>query len=647
MTLDYKEILDIITNRPNIDFIKAAQAQYQKLRMFFTGEGVEDYVENIEEFMREGTKDTLVKFMRSNRDTIHRVMAPRNKIYTAKGGLTQINLPEDLQTDFSIFLQSITEGLPLDEWIRNIVQMRYDYDPNGLIQIEINSDDEPYPRVRCIDEVYDYLNNGRALEYVVFEIGKEERGAYISAGIIPADTPPRNKVYRVIDDVADRIVSIGSRGSIGTTYENMTVVSEVPNEFGYVPCMIISDIWGVDNYFESPLSVSLNLLDAMLTDRALYSWAYWRNVFPKEWMQKFKCPTCDGHALLDGQDCPECHGKGYLPFLRTADVAIVDYRNDENKSIPHPPLGRIESDIAALQFMYDNNMTLEQYFYLTTWGVTESAGQNRTLIAGQKSSGGGGGDTSKTAYEAQLNTQPQHERLRLFGKWKVSIQRFIIDACAWYKYRDQFQGSAIICGDRFMIESPDATWERYLKAVQGKAPMYTLDTLLIEYNENKFDGNPELYRKAELLRQVEPFVHEPVETIWTDPQLSLTERMEKKYFDEWTSTLTDYDIASVPDEGGAVILREKLRQYVTTRYVEMKKYDALLMTATGEIINIGDEVRVIHGKEQKSDHNGRIFKVTDIVDRNVTMSGGGMDGVFGYTTADLQKVGTQEMQLVS
>ena len=147
MTLSEQDILDIINNRPNYDVIKAAQDQYRILRMYFTGEGVEDYVENIEEFMREGTRDTLVKLIKSNKDIIHRVMNPRNKIYTAKGGLTQINLPENKQTDFHIFLEDIADSLPLNEWIRNIVQQHYDYDPNGLIQIEINE-------FNCKNKVY-------------------------------------------------------------------------------------------------------------------------------------------------------------------------------------------------------------------------------------------------------------------------------------------------------------------------------------------------------------------------------------------------------------------------------------------------------------------------------------------------------------
>ena len=114
----------------------------------------------------------------------------------------------------------------------------------------------------------------------------------------------------------------------------------------------------------------------------------------------------------------------------------------------------------------------------------------------------------------------------------------------------------------------------------------------------------------------------------------------KKYYDEWTNTLSDEDIANTPDQGGAEILRGLLQQYVLGRYVAEKKMESLLLNASGQVLNIGDEVKIIWGKEKKPQHQGKQYKIADITEDQATLSGEGMDGVFGYSVGDLYKVPT-------
>jgi hypothetical protein len=142
--------------------------------------------------------------------------------------------------------------------------------------------------------------------------------------------------------------------------------------------------------------------------------------------------------------------------------------------------------------------------------------------------------------------------------------------------------------------------------------------------------------------QVEQFVHEDVNVIWIDPQLPLITKLSKKYYDEWTSTITDYDIANVPNQGGADILRKQLTDWVTGKFITEKKMDSLLITEAGEVLKMGDQVQVIAGKEIKPDHQGKQFKVTDIAGSNLTLSSDDMDGVFGYTTMDVIKQGAMK-----
>jgi hypothetical protein len=633
MTLSQEDIIEIIDHNPYADYISQCIEQYNLLRMHCTGEGIEDYVEDMPEFMREGQVKTLTKLMKGNRDLIYRTMAPRDKIYSAKGGIEQYNLPESIEPKFREFLGNIADGLPVKEWIRHKVQPRYDYDSNGVVFIEVNEYNIPFPTVRCITDIFSYMPSGRALEYIFFKVSESEKVDYIKSGLLPANLTKSDKVYRVVDDTTDRlVVTRGSRG-------NTTIESTVANEFGYVPAIIISDIYSYSSeHFDSPLTPAVALLDSAQLDKALFSWAYNRQAMPKEWMQKFECPTCRGEGEISGEKCPECHGKKIMQHMRNSDVAIVDYRGEGGERIPNPPMGIVASDVNGMQFMADHNASIEDNIEYTLWGVSrvQKSGVLQSKVAGH------GGNVSNTAYEAQLNEQPKHDKLKLYGSWKDSIQKFIADTCGWYLYRNSYDGSAILCGDRFMIESPDATWDRYTLAVASKAPMSILDSLLMEYIENKYNNNPLLYRKYMLLMQVEPFVHEDVNVIWIDPQLPLITKLSKKYYDEWTSTITDYDIANVPNQGGADILRKQLTDWVTGKFINEKKMDSLLITGSGEVLKMGDQVQVIVGKEIKPDHQGKQFKVTDIAGSNLTLSSDDADGVFGYTTMDVIKQGAMK-----
>ena len=637
MILSSQDISNILKNNPNKGLIEKAQEQYKLLFMHCTGEGIEDYVEDIKEFMRPGMKDTLVKLMRGNRDLIHRVMAPRDKIYTAKGGVELYNLPEETEPKFREYLSNIAYGLPVKEWVRQQLQKHYDYDPNGLVYIEISEDDKPYPAVKCIEEIFDYQLNGRAVEYVVFIVNDAQVAAYQTAGLLPPTLLKSQKVYRVVDDTTDRLVITANRISNA----DINIYSEIPNDFGYVPAMVISDIFGYSGpAFDSPLSPSVALLNDFMISIGTFKLAYNRQAFPKEWMQLTKCPTCNGEKTIQAEHCPECGGTGIMPYLRQSDVVAVDFRAENGKTgIPNPPMGVVAPEVEALQFMQENGMNLEDYFEYTVWQVSrvQKNGQFTAKVAGH------GGNVSNTAYEAQLNEQPKHDRLKLFARWKDSIMKFIADTCGWYMFREAYDGCAILSGDRYMIESPDATLDRYTKAVAAKAPMSILDSLLVEYIENKYNNNPLLYRKFYLLIQVEPFVHEDVSVIWTDGNLPLTTRLMKKYFDEWTSTLTDYDIASVPDEGGAEILRGKLKDFVMGKYIAEKKQDNLLLTGTGEILNIGDSVQVKPGKEQKPSHAGQTYTVSAVEGDNITMQGAGMDAIFGYKVHDVTKIESNKL----
>lgn len=630
MTLNDEQVRKIILKNPQKDLITELRKESNMLRMHCTGNGIDKFIDSIPYFEREELKRERIKMARSNRDLVIRTMQPRDKIYTAKGGIEQYTItPEAAEPEFRDYLSEIGQGLPLNEWVRQRVQKMYDYDPNGMVFIDVDEDDNPYPCLKSINEIFYRVLSGRKVECVFFEIGVEQIEAYTEAGVL-SGLQKTDKVFRIIDDMQDRLCV---RTAKANATDGIRIIS-IPNPFlTTVPAIVISDIWSdTDGIFQSPLSGVVELLNAALFAGSTYNIAYARQAYPKEWMQQFDCPTCSGDKIINGGQCPECKGQGILVSMRVADTLVVDFRGEGGKNIPNPPMGRVDTPVEGLQFMRENGDLIEDKVNYTIWGVTRVAPTSGTAKVS-----GHGSNVSNTAYEAQLNTQPQHDKLKIFGAWRAGIMTFVANLCGLYKYGNGYKGAAILSGDRFMIESPDATWDRYSKAAAtDKTPDSVLDSLLQEYIENKYNNNPVLYRKFMLLMQVEPFVHKAYSEIATYPTVPEIQKMEKLYFDEWTSTLTDYDIAMVGDNG-ADELRVMLRDYVTGKYQADKQYDTLLFTSQGEILAIGDQVQVVEGKEQQPEHIGRTFSVDYISGDNVSLKDD-TGIVQGYTKSDISRV---------
>lgn len=648
MTLSAEQAINIIKENPNRDVIRIKRSKSEVLKAHVTGIGDDKLIKQIKNFERSEYGNTRKELRISNRDIIDRVMQRRNKIYDAKGGVESYTMSSPKQVeDFKIYLSRIRGTQSLKDYIRQNIQPMYDYDPEGLIWLDLNNYGNPYPCFKSIQQIYDYELNGRKPEYVALALSKKEiaqlelraedfpdvnlKGRLITPPLAMGQKKKDNKVFRVVCDSFDRIIVWD-----GSTQP--VIASEIPNPFAFmgVPGLVVSDIVGAGNDYEdivydSPLAPSLDVLNQAIFSRSLYNVAYARTAYPKEWMTKMPCPTCNGTKVLDDITCPECKGTGAMPFQMHSDVLVVDYSSDENKSTPTPPMGHTDPAVDALQFMKDNNMTWENLFEQTMWGVTKSVRNN--LEHGAK-----GGDVAKTAYEAQLNEQPEHDRLIRFSNWYSEVSKWFVDGCGKFTYGNQYIDSAIMGGTRFMIESADATFDRLVKARNGGATKSELDSLTIEYLENKYKNNPLMYRKYYILFVAEPFYHDKISDVltWDIPDIN---KKEKIFFDEWTATLTDDYFAMCPDDGLEQKVKNDLREYVLGRIKKDSEADTLLFNGDGQLLNIGDSVMVKENKAQDKSHLGHTYKVVSVGGKFVSLSNSnGSINISGYAMADLIKM---------
>ena len=628
MILTDEEIVRIINENPySVEFAEKVKVA-DRLRMHKTGIGLEKAIYDMPFFERPELKKERQQMTMSCKDMVNRILRPRDKVFTAKGGFERYDLGDEKQeAGFKQYLSTACKGQSVKKWIFNVLINRLDTDPMGLCFVEIDAYGAPYPTYKSIYDILCYENSGRKVEWVIFRCSDKEIFNYVKTGQLAKKPEKGEQVFRVVDDAFDKLVV---KGSVSNSELTVRVVDTMPNYFGRVPALIISDINGyIEDEFISPLDPISDLLDTFLLNSSTYSVAYMRNVYPQRWMVSTDCFNCGGEGTVGGAKCPECKGTGKAPSLKQSDVLLVAVDGD-GKSVPTPPGGTLDNDIECVRFMNEQLIELEDRCYFTLWGTYK--GDKLTTKAGK------GGNTSNTAYEAQLNTQPQNDRLSLFADWYSDMMTFVTELMGGLIYQNKFKGTAFKSGDRYMIESPDQIFIRYNDAVKAGSPQSVLDSILTDYIENKYGQNPIQERKQKLLMAVEPFVHYNIDQVMKWENIPMIQKLEKQYFDEWTSTLDDTMIVSVGDNGEAK-LREMLREYVEGKFIKgVQDNNKLLENAFGTIYKVGDTVSVKAGKEQDKSHAGIDWQVKSI-DPNtgnyVLSTANGMI-YSGYTPSNLQ-----------
>lgn len=649
MTLTDPQAKEIIKKRPNKAAIEVKQEKSKVLKAHVTGIGDDDLISVIENFERKEYGATRKRMRMSNRDIITRVMQPRNKIYIAKGGVESYVLRDmNKVDDFKIYLSSVKGMQSLKQYIKQNIQPKFDYDPEGLAWLDLNSDAMPVPCFKSINQIYDYELNGRKPEYVAFSLSDKEiaqlniraenypdlnlKGNLIQMPTAGDKKKKQNKVFRLVCDTWDRIISYD-----GST--EPVILSAIPNPFAYmgVPGLIVSNIPGEgsdfeDTTYDSSLHPALDVLTQAMFGRSLYNISFTMAAYPKEWMIEVPCPTCAGVGMIENQKCPECNGSKMMPRQLHSDTLIVPTQTSKDlQAIPTPPMGREEGAVETLRYMQENNMTWEELFNVTIWGTSTAYTGNLNKKPTAKS-----GDVETTAYQAMQNEQPKHDKLSEYSIWAAELYKWWADGMGKYIFQDGYIDSGILFGDRYMVESADATFERLVKARTGGATKSELDSLTLEYLENKYRLNPIEYRKYYILFIAEPFYHDSIKDVltWDIPQIN---KLEKIYFDEWSATLPAEYFASVPDDGLEPRVKNDLREYVMGRLPKDTAADALLFNSMGQLLNIGDTVMVKKDKALTPQHLGQQFKVSAINGRYISIQDNEGAMIDGYEVQDMIK----------
>lgn len=564
MILSEDQIKDIILTNPGKDLIRTGVEYTKKLRMHFYGDKLDLELKTIDGFEKDSLHKLRVKYTSSNKDLFCRLSRPLDKVFSAKGGSVYYNLQEGMEKKARELASDIRGGYSLKSWIENFWKPHNLDDPNGLIFMEIypihtvmrlRAQEKPfvYPTYKSITSVYDYLPNGARLEYVVFRVNAQEKKA---AGLQEVDT-----IYRVVDDAFDYYVKHDGK--------DVLILKDhtLPNYFMQVPGMLNSDIANpnMDGNMLSFFDEVLELANHYLLKGSIKVTHDFMHGFAKYWEYADDCSACNGAGVRDADPCKDCRGTGKRIMTKVSDVKLLAHPQTKEDQLIAPNVGGyIEPSKTYWEIATADLEMLEELMSYTLWGsnaISKTQGMRTEKNGNQK-----------TATEVMSDIKPQSDRLHQVTESAEKRHKFILDSMIRIQLNQNYTGSSVNYGKRYMLEGPDVLWEKYSKARAAGAAASVLDDLLLEYYEAKYDSDPVKLAIQIKLMKVEPFVHHTTAEI--KALMPAEEDYKSKlYFSEWLSTLNDAMILSFSIDD----LRSNLNETIALK--QLPKSDNILSAA--------------------------------------------------------------------
>ncbi len=530
---------DIIVNNPNKDRVERAQRKNKYLRMHIYGIGLKEHISCIEGFEAPGLDEIRGRYCISNRDLFARLGRPIDKVFSAKGGSIYYNLTENANKMAMRLCMNVRNGLSARKWVEAYWTPHFKDDPDGMLFIE-TGDSAAYPTYKSSTSYYDYLPAGDTVEYVCFKVTEKEKEA---SGYRKED-----QIYRLVDDAYDYWLK--REGDKVTTIEQCTY----PNYFGRVPALLNSDYEDPehDGHKLSIFSDILEVAEYYLLTGSIKITNDFRHGFPKYWEYAGVCERCKGTTTIGGETCRECNGSGRSLMIRFDRVKALQTPESKDQPVIAPHVaGYIEPSKTYHEIATFTKAALEDMMQYTLWNRAE---RQRTGGTGMTAG------STKTATEIVGELQTTVDKLHPISDSAEKRIKFIIDRKIELELRSGYQGSSVNLGRRYLMETPDELWDRYVRAKTDSADDCLLDELLIDFIETKYGADPVGMEIMLKMLYVVPFFHRTIEQVQS---LGVSPRdfAAKLYAGEWQKQIEDSEVIRLTTQE----LRESLYAYAAER----------------------------------------------------------------------------------
>jgi hypothetical protein len=484
----------------------------KELKALVNGEGfIEELLDKIEFIESDKKASARMKYSRSIQDTFARIFQPIENIYYATGGIKEYEIEDvQLKKKYISKIATIRDGKTLSEWVQNKGIQIFNTDPNGLIFLEYNTQNEidVYPTYKSINSVRYYESHGQKVEFVLFE-------PYVK---------DKKYLYRIVDDVWDRTFI-----KDGNTW---TLNSELSfkHPFGECPALVCSNVSYVGHKEKLPaINNIIGIAKEIARDQSILTLYKIFKGLPLFWKVVQMCGDCQGSGKSGDERCGTCNGHGkYVGKNDVTDVIEVPLPEGDEKLLTGDNIGGyLSPDIDTWKKLEETIDRLEEKMYKSHWGTSFGMRVN--------------GNVEKTATEVIFDKQPFENQLNKYAdfaehiEWKLS--EWILNLYDQQKEK-KLSKITINLGRRYIIEGYDVLLERYELAVKYQSNSVILDKLFEEFLYSKFRNNPIDLQISLAKAKAEPYLHYTIKDVLE--VFGNIEAQRKILFQKYWQTITDF-----------------------------------------------------------------------------------------------------------
>jgi hypothetical protein len=543
MIVAERDILKISVE-PEDSWIIEAREDTRVLKVHYHGEGVAEHLRKIDGLEGDSDYNIRKRYAISNKWLLEGLLRPFDNIFSAKGKTIDIDIPsESVRAAFGKTLEDVKGGLGISEYLKQVWKDNFIVDPNGLLFLEVKKNGRKgYLTQKGINSIRKMKLHGVTPEYVMFEadvtIDEKERGG-------ESQKESGYALHWFVDDAYYYRVKVWS-----DTEKQSQVIEKIPNSFGYVPAIVNSDIIDTNRGIKiSPIQKQVELLDKYLRNNSVHEVFLAKHGYPVFWAYgnvKSDCPTCSGTGnILDDEGmsrglCSRCKGGGSVYKKDVTDAIILNPPKTKDSPTIAPnvagyngPDGSVSEDQRKEEDWTKNNI------YFSLWGTTREVASN------------------ETATGRFIDIQPVNNRLNDFGDTVDKIGSEILKMFAHLNAPSSFKGGSYSVGRRFLIETPDQIWKKYIGAKKDGSSELILNQLLVQYYETEYQTNDLLRDYYIKISMLDPFPHS---TLSEALALNIPEehKQDKLYLPKYLSTKTMVEIIDRDIED----LRKDMRGYI-------------------------------------------------------------------------------------